>query len=143
MKPLLSAVLLAALSHAQPADPRIGSILAELASVHTFDQVAISPDAKRAAWIEGDAIYIAELGAKGSPVHITSPKGSTERNLAWSADSTTLAFLSDRDKKGQTQLYVVPSTGGHPRKLTNLTGYLTDPRFSPDGARIAILFAEN
>ena len=41
------------------------------------------------------------------------------------------------------QLYIVPSTGGKPRKLTNLTGYLTDPRFSPDSTRIAVLFAEN
>ncbi len=54
-----------------------------------------------------------------------------------------MAFLSDHDKKGQMQLYVAPSTGGKPRKLTNLTGYLTDPRFSPDGTHIALLFAEN
>jgi dipeptidyl aminopeptidase/acylaminoacyl peptidase len=124
-------------------DPRIGSILSELASVRQFDQVAISPDAKRVAWIEGDAIYFSELNGKSSPTRIASPKSSSTRNLAWSADSTTLAFLSDRDKKGQMQLYVVPSTGGHPRKLTNLTGYLTDPRWSPDGTRLALLFAEN
>jgi len=144
MNSLLASVLLATLCLAQPAaDPRIGPILAELASVHQFDQVAISPNGKRAAWIEADAIYILELAGKGSPARIGTAKGSSDRDLAWSPDSSSIAFLSDRDKKGQMQLYVVPSTGGHPRKLTNLTGYLADPRWSPDGAQIAVLFAEN
>lgn len=143
MKPLLSAVLLATLVHAQPADPRIGSILAELGSVHNFDQVAISPDAKRVAWIEDDVIYISELNSKSTPTRIASPKSSSTRDLAWSPDNSSVAFLSDREKKGQMQLYVVGATGGKLRKLTNLTGYLTDPRFSPNGAYIAVLFAEN
>src|SRR5580700_10358603 len=144
MKTLLAAVLLGTLCLAQPAaDPRIGPILAELASVHQFDQVAISPNGKRAAWIESDAIYILELGGKSSPARIGTAKGSSDRDLAWSPDSSTITFLSDRDKKGQMQLYVVASTDGRPRKLTNLTGYLTDPRWSPDGTRLALLFAEN
>ena len=29
------------------------------------------------------------------------------------------------------------------KRLTNLTGFVTDPRWSPDGKTIAILFAEN
>lgn len=144
MKKILAVSLLSVLSLAQPpSDPRIGPILAELASVHTFDQVAISPNGKRAAWLEADVIYIQELAAKTAPTRITSAKPSSTRDLAWSPDSTNIAFLSDRDKKGQMQLYIAPSTGGRPRKLTSLTGYLTDPRFSPDGTHIALLFAEN
>jgi len=144
MKNLAACLLTSAVCLAQAtSDPRIGTILAELASVHTFDQVAISPDGKRAAWIEADTIYIQELGGKSGPVRITSAKTSSQRDLSWSPDSSGLAFLSDRDKKGQMQLYVVPSTGGRPRKLTNLTGYLTDPRWCPDGSRLALLFAEN
>jgi dipeptidyl aminopeptidase/acylaminoacyl peptidase len=143
MKTILAAVSLTALCLAQPAaDPRIGPILAELASVHQFDQVSISPDGKRAAWIEADVIYISDLIGK-TTTKIALPKPSTTRNLTWSPDSRTLAFLSDREKKGQMQLYIVGAGGGKPSKLTNLTGYLTDPRFSPDGFRIALLFAEN
>jgi len=144
MKKILALSLLTALSQAQPpSDPRIAPILAELASVHQFDQVAISPNGNRAAYIAADTIYIHDLAAKTAPTRIISPKPSSTRNLAWSPDSTTIAFLSDRDKKGQMQLYGVPSTGGHPRKLTSLTGFLTDPRWSPDGTHIALLFAEN
>jgi dipeptidyl aminopeptidase/acylaminoacyl peptidase len=143
MKKNFVALLLTSLACiAQPADSRIAPILAELASVHTFDQVAISPDAKRAAWIEADVIYISDLAGK-APIRIASPKPSSTRDLAWSRDSTMIAFLSDREKKGQMQLYIVPATGGKLRKLTNLAGYLADPRFSPDSTRIALLFAEN
>ena len=142
MKPLL-AILLASLSYAQPADPRIAPLLTELASVHQFDQIAISPDGKRAAWIEADVIYISELNSKSAPLRVAPPKPSSTRELAWSPDNSAIAFLSDREKKGQMQLYITGSTGGKPRKLTNLTGYLTDPRFSPNGGNIAVLFAEN
>src|SRR5580700_10469373 len=108
MKKAFAAFLVAsAICLAQPApDPRIGTILEELASVHTFDQVALSPDGKRAAWIEDAAIYVLEVGGKKGPARITPAKGGSTRDLAWSPDGKMLAFLSDRDKKGQMQLYV-------------------------------------
>jgi WD40 repeat protein len=150
MKKLAVVLLIPLFSLAQQSDPRIGAILAELASVRPFDQVAISPDGKRVAWIEeiienridtgNSAIY---LSAGGPPMLISAKPASSDRNLAWSPDSTRIAFLSDRDKKGQMQLYVAAASGGRPRKLTNLTGYLTDPQWSPDGTRLAVLFAEN
>ncbi len=151
MKKILFASLLSPLlCVAQPSDPRIGSILAELASVHPFDQVAISPDGKRVAWIEeiienrkdtgNSAIFIASGGA---PVELSAKPASSDRSVVWSPDSARIAFLSDREKKGQMQLYVAPASGGRARKLTSLKGYLTDPHWSPDGTRIALLFAEN
>jgi dipeptidyl aminopeptidase/acylaminoacyl peptidase len=136
---------------AQPADPRIASMLNELASVHPFPQVAISPDAKHAAWIEEQivnrvdtgksAIFTLDLKSGASPVRVSPTLTASDRELAWSPDSTRLAFLSDREKKGQMQLYI--TAPGRPRKLTNLTGYLTDPHWSPDGTKLAVLFAEN
>ncbi len=139
------------LSFAQSADPRIASMLNELASVHPFTQVAISPDAKHAAWIEEQIvnrvdtgksfIYTIDLKPGATPTRISRTPAASDRELAWSPDSKTLAFLSDREKKGQMQLYVTTPTSS--RKLTNLTGYLTGPQWSPDGTRIAVLFAEN
>jgi len=126
-----------AIAFAQPkSDSRIADLLNDLASTRQFADVAISPDGARVAWVD-DAkaeIYVKTI-ASGAPVRIASG-----RKIAWSPDSTRLAFLSD-DK--QPQLCVVAAKGGKARKLTTLTGYLTDPQWSPDGSKIAILFAEN
>ncbi len=141
MKHTLSAFFLTCtLLAAQPA-PSIGAILNDLGSTQVFGQVQISPDGARVAFIastsEGGEISIKDL-ASGAPIRIGS--GS---EIAWSPDSQRIAFLSDREHKGQAQLYVISAKGGKAKRLTNLKGYLTDPRWSPDGSKIAILFAEN
>jgi dipeptidyl aminopeptidase/acylaminoacyl peptidase len=125
---------------AQP-DSRIGGILNELGSTRTFQQVEISPDGKRVAWVartaEGGVIYTKDV-AGGSPVRI-----GVGGSVVWAPDSQRIAFLSDHEQKGQSQLYVVAAQGGHAKKLTGLKGFVTDPHWSPDGSKIAILFAEN
>ncbi len=128
---------------AQPApDPRIGEILNDLGATHTFQRVEIAPPGNRVAWIantaEGGVIYIKDLAGKNS-----LSKAGNGSEIAWSPDGERIAFLSDREQKGQMQLYVAPGKGGRPRKLTNLRGFLTDPRWSPDGRQIGFLFAEN
>ena len=98
---------------------RIGTILGELASVRPFKEVEISPDGKQIAWVQelienrkdtgNSAIYITDFRGGSAPVRISSARPASERNLAWSHDSSRVAFLSDRDKKGQMQLYVAPA----------------------------------
>jgi dipeptidyl aminopeptidase/acylaminoacyl peptidase len=138
---------------AQKPDPRIGRILNDLSSVRSFEEVAISPDGKRVAWVEEliengkdtgkSAIFVKNLDA-GAVMRISGKAPASERGIVWSPDGSRIAFLSDRDHAGQMQLYVAPWNGGpRARKLTGLKGYLTDPQWSPDGSRIAILFAEN
>ena len=142
-------------------DSRIASILSDLSATNTFPEVAMSPDGKRAAWVAeiiengkdtgNSAIYVKDLASgsdsKNSPVRITAGAGGkaahSERNIAWSPDSKQIAFFSDAEKKKQMQVYVEAAAGGKARKLTNLKGFMTDPQWSPDGSRIAILFAEN
>jgi dipeptidyl aminopeptidase/acylaminoacyl peptidase len=38
---------------------------------------------------------------------------------------------------------VVPAAGGKAKRLTNLKGFLADPRWSPDGRQLGFLFTEN
>ena len=52
----------------------------------------------------------------------------------WSPDGTTLAFSSDR--KGNNDIYVMPSTGGQPKQLTRNSAAETPWTFSPDGKYI-------
>jgi dipeptidyl aminopeptidase/acylaminoacyl peptidase len=132
-------------------------LLDTLVATHTFHEVALSPDGGRLAWVEGlrrkdgaatgsSAVYVAALGAAaGPPRRITAGDGAAhaEHGLAWSPDSRRLAFLSDRDKPGQLQLYVAPVASGPVARLTDLTGFLTGPRWSPDGKQLAFLFTAN
>jgi dipeptidyl aminopeptidase/acylaminoacyl peptidase len=136
----------------------IDEIIDTLASTHRFIQVSISPDGKRVAWVEllgresgmsaaDSAISVADLGSNvaSEPRRISAGHGGdfTERDLAWSADSSKLAFLSDAAKRNQRQLYVVNMSGGAVRQLTHVTGHLSSPRWSPDGKSLAVLFTAN
>jgi dipeptidyl aminopeptidase/acylaminoacyl peptidase len=137
--------LVAAVACAQPAVP-VDPALAEIAATHRFLQSAISPDGAHVAYVEAlagpgeSAIYLAPR------TRVTAGDGKSahdEEAIAWSPDGKQLAFLSDREKKEQFQLYIAPADGGPARQVTHLKGLLAEPRWSPDGKRIALLFTEN
>ncbi|HEX2981827.1 MAG TPA: S9 family peptidase, partial [Anaerolineaceae bacterium] len=54
-----------------------------------------------------------------------------------------IAFLSDAGGSSQQQLYTADVSTGIVRRLTNLTGFLSSPAWSPDGHSLAFLFIEN
>ena len=143
------------LASAQLKAGAVERILNQLSGVRQFKQVAISPDATRIAWVEelrGDAnvaagntaVYLSGLKSpQAAPRRITAGPGAepcAEHSLAWSPDSGTVAFLSNCGAKTQAQLFAVQAGTGTVRKLTNVRGTLADPRWSPDGRRIGILF---
>jgi dipeptidyl aminopeptidase/acylaminoacyl peptidase len=155
----LSTLLLSnALLFAAPQKPSLDQVLDSLFAVREFKEVAISPDGQRVAWVESlhapngaaslnSAIHVADVAATSKPPRrITAGDGKTayaEHDIAWSPDSSRLAFLSDKGKQDQLELYVADARGGSARKLTDLTGFLATPAWSPDGKRIAFLFTEN
>ncbi|MDQ6705260.1 MAG: hypothetical protein M3Z85_04750, partial [Acidobacteriota bacterium] len=149
--------LIIALPIAGFAQSKIDQILNAISSVTEYREAAISPDGKRLAYVQAlknkdttesrnKAIYLLDVMQPAKAAQrIAAGDAKTpadERSPAWSPDSSRLAFLSDRVKSGQLQLYITGPKGG-PKKLTSLTGYLADPRWSPDGRQIAILFTEN
>jgi dipeptidyl aminopeptidase/acylaminoacyl peptidase len=137
MKASLLVVLLPAIAAAQP---KPGAILDDLAATRSFEEVAITPDGKRVAWVEKlidkgrdtgkAAVFVAPADGTRPPARIASG-----RHIAWSHDGTRLAYVDN-------QLYVA-TIGGAVNKLTNLAGRVTDPAWAPDDARIAILYTEH
>jgi dipeptidyl aminopeptidase/acylaminoacyl peptidase len=122
--------------------------LAEIAATRWPMQAAVSPDGARLAFVNAAAngksgIYVMSL-AGGDPSPVTTGSAPCDEHaVAWSPDSRQIAFLSDREMEGQLQLYIAPATGGKARQVTHLTGLLAEPRWSPDGKSVAVLFTEN
>ena len=63
--------------------------------------------------------------------------GGTDASPAWSPDGITIAFISERasdeNESGSAQIWLIPSSGGEARPLTNISTEADVPVWSADG----------
>ncbi len=151
------AVALASMSAAAATEqsPPIAKVLDALTSVHSVNEVAISPDGKRVVYgttitgtrsgaeVDVSAIQVANTSDGSAVVRLSACPGSVcdEHGAAWSPDGNRIAFVTT-DDQGQPQIAVADSTGAHVKIITAAHGPLDTPRWSPDGKRIAFLYSE-
>ncbi|HEY9133142.1 MAG TPA: S9 family peptidase [Dyella sp.] len=134
------------------ADPRIKDLLTELGKAQRIDQVELSPDGHRLAWVRRhdghNAIELAD--AAGKNVHEVALGNDCDGSaLAWSPSSAELAFIADCKGKGDAAAHDknlsvlnVDTAGAAPRKLAALNGYAHALEWSSDGKRLAFLYVE-
>ena len=119
---------------------------------------AWSPDGTKIAFVSNrDAnwertvntdVWVANAQAGSAIRRLSTHPGSDGRQLAWSPDSTLVAYLQGSEPKynfhRMTRLAVAPVNGGAPRLLIEeLNRGVSAPRFSEDGGSIEFLVADD
>ena len=118
---------------------------ADITKVKTASDPQLSPDGRYVAFVvtslsqETDAYHSAIWLAETATGHLRQVTAGDKRDTSprWSPDSRRLAFLSDRDTKKKTQLFVLPLAGGEARCVASNKQGVSDPVWSPDGDRLA------
>ena len=116
-----------------------------------FGGVAISPDGRYVAWASDSELYLTDLTqASAAPRKVgqgvmLNPLGFSSRmnDGVWSPDSRHVAFVGRCGQAPLPQLCVASTDAGTARQLTSLRGSFAEPRWSPDGRTLGVLFTEN
>ncbi len=99
-----------------------------------FQDLALSPDGKKVAFIARGEVFAASATDGGDAVRVTNTPG-IESRVTWTPDSRKLAYVSERNGSGQIFLYDFGT--GAETQLTNGGDGDSTPRFSPDGKLLA------
>ena len=120
--------------------------------MHRFLTVALSPDGKRVASVEGDsppsgrAPVVRDLVIRGvdggAAVTVPMPCGRVQQcwpsSPAWSPDGKHLTFALRTPGTHARALYTVDADGGHLAKILDFDGTITELKYGRDG-RLAML----
>ena len=128
------------------AQDRVAAAFASLPTIKRVNQVAISPDGRQVAYVVDGEISVATLA--GESQHKVGASQNMDqkisaRDLTWSSDSRQVAWLADLPGEvPAAQLWCAFADGSNVAKLADLKGFAQTPRYSPDGAKVAVLYIE-
>jgi tricorn protease len=103
---------------------------------NTFQDLALSPDGKKIAFAARGEIFAASAKDGGDAARITMT-AAAEQEPAWSPDSRTLVYTSERNGAARLVLYDFAAQKETPLTSSSQGDY--GPRFSPDGKSIAFV----
>jgi len=108
-------------------------------TLSTFNDMTLSPDARKVAVIAHGEIFAASARDGGEAVRVTHTPGP-ESQVTWAPDSMKIAYVSERDAVNHVFLY---DFAHHAEtQLTSDAEADSGPRFSPDGKSIAFVRAK-
>ncbi|HYP25316.1 MAG TPA: S41 family peptidase [Blastocatellia bacterium] len=99
-----------------------------------IQEMALSPDGKKIAFVVRGEIFAAPAKEGGDAARITR-SAAGEYQVTWSPDSRRLAYVSERE--GTPHLYLYDFGTGAETQLTRDRLPDATPRFSPDGKMLA------
>ena len=105
------------------------------ASRHITD-FDLAPDGKRAVFgARGEVLTVP--AKEGSVRNLTNSPGVREQKVAWSPNGEWIAYVSDRT--GEDEIYIAPQDGMGPEEqiTSGHKGFMFQPAWSPDSAKIA------
>jgi dipeptidyl aminopeptidase/acylaminoacyl peptidase len=83
-------------------------------------------------------LWVVPADGARPPRRITNTK-APEEDVAWSPDSSSIAFVTKREGDEEDQIYILNlAEGGEARRLTNISTGAKNPKWRPDGK--AVLF---
>ena len=121
---------------------RAAAVFDSMPHAKKVDRVSLSPDGTKIAYIVNGSLTIVPIS--GGASHVVAVDGGLAlRAVSWSGDSRRIAFLADLPGQAPSaQVWTADSDGSGLAKHAELKGFVDDPRFAPDGSRLAVLFIE-
>jgi tricorn protease len=112
----------------------IGPSIDHLRLTDQIQELALSPDGKKIAFVVRGEVFAASAKDGGDAARVTNSPAN-ESQITWAPDSRKLAYVSDRD--GDPHVYLYEFTSNKETQLTSTPGGDAAPVFSPDGKSLA------
>ncbi len=125
----------------------------ELLALKRVTATAVSPDGEWVAYtVDVPRRLDDDPGPAYSELHVYSVKGRSSRPFItgkqrvlsplWRPDGSAIAFLTRRGEKAQTQVWMIPHTGGESTQLTDAPEGVLAFRWHPSGSKLGYIAQE-